>query len=70
MLSYHSSLNKHLGGRGGGANWKEEAQLCSNRTKIKRTDNVYIELNEHMEIEITAIEKNILPCTDVATVEA
>lgn len=44
--------------------------MCSNRTKIKRTDNTYIELNEHMEIEITAIEKNILPCTDVATVEA
>ena len=38
--------------------------------KIKRTDNAYIELNEHMEIEITAIEKNILPCTDVAIVEA
>lgn len=69
MLSYHSSLNKHLGGRGG-ANWKEEAQWCSNRTKIKRTDNAYIELNEHMEIEITAIEKFILPCTDAATVEA
>lgn len=41
--------------------------MCSNRTKIKRTDNTYIELNEHMEIEITAIEKNILPCTDAAT---
>lgn len=44
--------------------------MCSNRTKIKRTDNTYIELNEHMEIEITAIEKNILPCTDAATVKA